>query len=250
MKRDRRAHRHYRRRGPPLRTYHIDLILYLKQLAWANELTNIGRGPNSRRCSVGLQRDTMKASCWRKLFPLLAVLALLAGQIVSAIACGYDGSPNAALKYPRAIEVATALRDRSNAQILDKELVSPTFINMLGYHRAVRRLRRLRDSLERAVLDQQLTAPSFSLLLVESGLWTRYVPDAEGVSIVVHALGPQPTDAMVFTGEAVFEAIMSERLSVDEAFRRGLIAIDGSSSASRELSALLRAALVITPDAL
>jgi hypothetical protein len=85
--------------------------------------------------------------------------------------------------------------------------------------------------------------PGFALLLVEAGLWTRYVLDAEGVSITAHASGPQPADALVFTGEAVIEAITGGRLSVDEAFRRGLIVIDGSPVASRDLSALLRAAL-------
>jgi hypothetical protein len=93
------------------------------------------------------------------------------------------------------------------------------------------------------VHDQKLGGPSFSLLLVEAGLWTRYVPDAEGVSIAVHASGPQPADALVFTGEAVIEAITGGRLSVNDAFRRGLIVIDGSPAVSRDLSTLLQAAL-------
>jgi hypothetical protein len=48
---------------------------------------------------------------------------------------------------------------------------------------------------------------------------------------------------MVFTGEAVIEAIMSGRLSVDDAFRRGLIAIDASPEANRDVLILLRAGL-------
>jgi hypothetical protein len=153
----------------------------------------------------------------------------------------YDGASTVSGKYPLAIEVATALRDRSNAQILDRQLVAPTFVNMLGYHRAVRRLQRLRDSLERALHEQRLTGPGFSLLLVESGLWTRYVPDGEGVTIAVHTAGPQPTDAVVLTGEAVIEAIASGRLAPEEAFRRGLIVVDGPGRAG--LTPLLRAAL-------
>jgi hypothetical protein len=167
----------------------------------------------------------------------------IAGQIGVAAACNYDGAAGAGAKYLRAIEVTAALRDRSNAQILDTRLVAPPFANMLGYHRAVRRVQRLRDSLERALHEERLTGPGFSLVLVESGLWTRYVPDAEGVSIAVHTAGPQPADALVFTGEAVIEAIASGRLAVDEAFRRGLIVVDGAADATREVSALLRAAL-------
>lgn len=182
-------------------------------------------------------------------FALLAA-ASIAGQIGVAAACNYDGAAVASAKYPRAIEVAAALRDRSNAQILDRQLVAPTFVNMLGYHRAVRRLQRLRDSLERAAHEQRLTGPGFSLLLVESGLWTRYVPDGEGVSIAVHAAGPQPTDAVVLTGEAAIEAIASGRLAPDEAFRRGLIVVDGAGAASRDVSVLLRAALARLADEL
>jgi hypothetical protein len=171
----------------------------------------------------------------------MVVAASIFIGIGPAAACMYDGASTASAKYPRAIEVATALRERSNAQILDRQLVAPTFVNMLGYHRAVRRLQRLRDSLERVAHDQRLTGPGFSLLLVESGLWTRYVPDGEGVSIVVHAAGPQPADVVVLTGEAVIEAIGSGRLAPEEAFRRGLIVVDGPGGAG--LTPLLRAAL-------
>jgi len=180
---------------------------------------------------------------------MVAAASIFIG-VGSAAACMYDGASTASAKYPRAVEVATALRDRSDAQILDRQLVAPTFVNMLGYHRAVRRLQRLRDSLERAVHDQRLTGPGFSLLLVESGLWTRYLPDGEGVSIAVHAAGPQSADALVFTGEAVIEAIVSGRLAPDEAFRRGLIVVDGTAAASRDVSVLLRAALLGLADEL
>ena len=180
-------------------------------------------------------------------FALLAA-ASIAGQIGVAAACNYDGASSVSAKYPRAIEVAAALRDRSNAPVLDTRLVAPTFANMLGFHRAVRRLQRLRESLERAMHDQQLTGPGFSLLLVEAGLWTRYVPDGEGVSIMVHTAGPRPEGVVVLTGEAVVEAIASGRLAPDEAFRRGLIVVDGTAAAGRDVSVLLRATLTMLAD--
>ena len=90
----------------------------------------------------------------RAITVLAAASVCIAGQIGVAAACNYDGAAGASAKHPRAIEVATALRDKSNAQILDARLVAPTFANMLGYHRAVRRLQRLRESLERAVHDR------------------------------------------------------------------------------------------------
>jgi hypothetical protein len=168
-----------------------------------------------------------------------------AGGIGRANACGYDGVSAAAIaaRYPRAAEVAAALRHPANAQLLDQKLVSPTFVNLMGYHRAIRRLQRLRDSLEHAVLDQHLPSPAFSLLLVEAGLWTRYAPDAAGVSIMPHTAGPQATDALVFTGEAVIEAIASGRLSAAEAFRRRLVVVDGAADAGNQVAAWLRPAL-------
>jgi hypothetical protein len=177
-------------------------------------------------------------------------MLMITSEIGPASACGYDGVSAAAIagRYPRALEVATALRNATNAQVLDRRLVAPAFVNLMGYYRAVRRLQRLRDSLERA--GQKPAASGFSLLLVESGLWTRYVRDAEGVSIAVHTPGPQPADALVFTGEAVIEATASGRLSADDAFRRGLIVIDGPPAASGGLSALLRSALAMLAEQL
>jgi hypothetical protein len=190
----------------------------------------------------------MKGVCRRKFVQFLIVPTLLAGPAGPAVACGYDGSPSSGLRHPRAIEVAAALRNASNAQILDRQLVAPAFVNMMGYHRAVRRLQRLRDSLEWAVQARKLAGPGFSLLLVEAGLWSRYVPDGEGVSIAIHTPGPQPSDALVFTGEAAIEAIASGRLSTDEAFRRGLIVIDGAPGANRDLAALLRGAFAVLAE--
>jgi hypothetical protein len=193
---------------------------------------------------MGAKRDT--GNSWA----VLTVAAMLvASGIGLASACGYDGVSAAviAARHPHALEVSAALRNAANAQLLDRRLVAPTFVNMMGYHRAVRRLQRLRDSLERAMHEQTLAGPGFSLLLVEAGLWTRYVPDAEGVSIAVHTAGPQPADALVFTGEAVIEAITGGRLSVDEAFRRGLIVID-DPAAGRDLRVLLRAAFALLGD--
>jgi hypothetical protein len=112
----------------------------------------------------------MKGVCRREFVQLLIVPTLLAGGIGPAVACGYDGAPVAGLRHPRAIEVAAALRNASNAQTLDRQLVAPTFVNMKGYHRAIRRLQRLRDSLERAVHERKLPGTGFSLLLVEAGL--------------------------------------------------------------------------------
>jgi hypothetical protein len=182
--------------------------------------------------------------------PAFAAL-LVASGLGSALACNYDGVSAVAIaaRYPRSVEVSAALRSATNAQVLDRQLVAPTFVNMMGYRRAVRRLQRLRDSLERVVMqDRSPSGAAFSLLLVEAGLWTRYLPDSEGVAITVHASGPQPTDVLVFTGEAAIEAIGSGRMSADEALRRGLIVIDGPAAAGRELWPQLRAALALLAE--
>ena len=183
----------------------------------------------------------MKKASRRGLSRLFA-LVLTAAQSGAALACGYDGASIGAIlaKFPLALTVANALRDPANVQLLDQQLVAPTFVNMVGYHRAVRRLQQLREGLESVVLEEAATAPPFSLMLVELGLWTRYAFDAEGVSIMIYTNGPRPNDLVVFTAEAVIEAIAAGRLSTDEAFRRRLIIIDGPENSRRQVAAILR----------
>jgi hypothetical protein len=161
-----------------------------------------------------------------------------------AVACSYDGIASAAAlaKFKKAAEVAATLRSPSAAPVIERPIAQP-LPSMVGFHRAVGRLQSLREALEQTVLDRQLQAPAIALLLVESGLWTRYVTDSEGVSIAVHVAGPQPSDVLVFTGEAVIEAIMAGRASGDEAFHRGLIVVEGPASGAREATELLRMAL-------
>jgi hypothetical protein len=175
---------------------------------------------------------------------------LVASGVGLASACGYDGVSAAAIaaRYPHALEVSAALRNATNAHLLDRQLAVPTFVNVMGYHRAVRWLQRLRDSLERAAPERTPAGPAFSLLLVEAGLWSRYLPDGEGVSIAVHTAGPQPADTVVFTGEAAIEAIGSGRLSADEALQRELIVIDGPAAAGRNVWPLLRGALALLAE--
>jgi hypothetical protein len=175
------------------------------------------------------------------------VLAILVAGIAGgsvAVACSYDGIASAAAlaKFRKATEVTAALRSPTAVLVVGPQAARP-LPNMVGFHRAVRRLQGLREALEQTVLERRLHAPAIALLLVESGLWTRYITDSEGVSIAVHVAGPQPSDVLVFTGEAVIEAIMSGRTSGDEAFRRGLIVVEGPASGAREATELLRTAL-------
>jgi hypothetical protein len=109
--------------------------------------------------------------------------------------------------------------------------------------RAAERLQRLRGSLQRAAQERGVTLPEFSLLLVEPGRWSRYAPGPDGVSVAIDTDPPPAGSAVFITGEAVIGAILAGRVSAKDAFRRGLIAVDGPAPVRAEAKALMIAAL-------
>ncbi len=108
---------------------------------------------------------------------------------------------------------------------------------MLALHRATQRLERLRQALQRGADDAP--PPAFSLLLVESGMWNSFAVEAGMVGLKVHADGPSPAGAAVITGDAVLAAIAAGRLAPRDAFRDGLIVVDGPQELARALAAAL-----------
>jgi hypothetical protein len=155
--------------------------------------------------------------------PLLAVLssALLAAASVPARACGYDGlMSDLTAQHPRSIDVALALRasvERGEIQTL--EALPPPF----GFLRANRLLQRFAPSIGGIGGVAGSTRP-VAVLLIESGLWTRYtISDAGQAMAWPHIPGPQPGDAVMVTGEAVLEALIAGTLAAERAVERGLL---------------------------
>jgi hypothetical protein len=107
----------------------------------------------------------------------------------------------------------------------------------MGMLRATKQLRGLGLRFTQGAVSAS-TAPSMAVLLVESGLWTRYTRTAEGITPQVHVAGPDPVDAVIVTSEAVITAVLAGRLTARQAFDRGLIVVDGPAKAAREAEAL------------
>jgi hypothetical protein len=141
----------------------------------------------------------------------------------------------------RSIDVA--LRAAVINGVLDSRRVAPVVKDTFAYHRAVQRLQHLRQSIERTMHRQMKAVPAFSLVLVEQALWTRFELCVHEVWMTVHSNGPEDNDPVVATAEVVLHAINAGQLSVEDAFRLGLIVVDAPADQRVELSALLNAAL-------
>jgi len=152
------------------------------------------------------------------------VLVLACG---AAEACGFHGALGDGFSalHPRSLQVAFAVQDAVETGIVDKPSVTPG-----SYARAALRLGAVQRRLSGS-------AAPISILLVDSGLWTRLDP------LAVHAEGPRPGDVVVLTGEPVLAAMLEGRLPVADAIDRGLVVIDGEAAPARSVGALLRTGL-------
>jgi hypothetical protein len=149
---------------------------------------------------------------------------LMSAAPPDARACGYHGilGDGFSAQYPGSINVAIALREAADEGLIDAQSLKQRSADLLAYHRAVRRLQHLRDAFVQSEAGHKLT---FSLLLVESGLWSRYASDGQDVSLAVHIDRPQDGEAVVMTGEAVLVAIEAGTLSWRDALQRKLLMV-------------------------
>jgi hypothetical protein len=169
----------------------------------------------------------------------LAVVATLVALPAAGVACGYHGRLGDGFSpmHPRSIGVAFAISDAADEKLLDRQIVAPKLADMLALHRATQRLERLRAALQR--VSAEAPVPPFALLLVESGMWSRYALDNDRVRLAAHTEPPPAGEAAVVTGDAVLAAISAGRLTPKAALDRGLIAVDGPLTLARILTAAL-----------
>jgi hypothetical protein len=165
-----------------------------------------------------------------------ATLACFVGQVSSSVACGYHGALGNGFtaQHPRSIEVAIAVRDAlDRGDITDIQRLPA----LTQYARVGRWLEDLRRRLAR-VSDLQEPTP-IALLLVESGLWTRYRIDAGGLAYAPHIAGPASDDAVVLTAEPVLKSLIERKISAEVAIGYGLLVVaDPSSTGQRARDAL------------
>jgi hypothetical protein len=175
---------------------------------------------------------------------LVTSIPFWVGDAVPAATCEYHGR-GAAFESPRAAEVVAAMRDPANIDVLQGRSAFAKRSGLVPFYRAVQKIQTLRETLEKAAHEQRPDSSSFSLLLVEGGLWSRYVLSDGWVKVEVDTEGPRVAETTVTTGEAVIAAIASGRLSPSEAYERNLIVVDGAPGAKGDVAAWLRDALAV-----
>lgn len=165
------------------------------------------------------------------------VLGFLIGWSWSqAAACGYHDDVSRARGllnwiYPDALRVAGAI----STAVAERRLPTPApargGAGLLGYHGAARALDQHAQQLRMS--SDEMQRPTFSLVLIEPMLWTRFVSEDGDVRAKVHVSGPQAGDLVVISGEDVIREIAHNRLSIGEAYRRGLMRLYGTEEQVR-----------------
>jgi len=175
-----------------------------------------------------------------------SVLCLAAAP--GALGCGYDadiGSQFGAL-HPDSVVVAVALRkaaDRGLIKIENLDAPGPKQALLLD---ATLRLHALKAALASPISSGEPPF-AFSIVLVESGLWSRIRVGDGGAQIEVHTDGARDGEATVLTGKPVLAKLLAETLSFERALTERLIVIDGSDAQREAVSRALSAALGAAP---
>jgi hypothetical protein len=180
------------------------------------------------------------------LHPTATLVAAALGLVTlpaSASACAYHGGFQGGISatHPSAVDVASAIEAAEQAGTLESRSLAAPLASLVGYHRTVKQIERLRDQLSSA--DRRRSAPlAFSLLLIESALWSRFMPELTGIALNIHTPGPERGEPVVLTAAPVIRAVLDGRLSASEALNRGLIRVEAAIDEKLVLFELLAAA--------
>jgi hypothetical protein len=175
------------------------------------------------------------------------VAALLVSSVLSgapiggAAACGFDsilGNSFSAM-HPKSIGVALAIRNAVEAGALDRSATDPIAPGSAGYWRAVKHLNAFQRLLA-AAPDHAEVRTAITVLLIDSGLWTRLTPKAGGFDMTVHVDSARPDDVVVVTNEAVLATVLERRLAPEAALGRGVLAIDGATDAASRVRQVIQ----------
>jgi hypothetical protein len=137
-----------------------------------------------------------------------------------ASACGYDGTvPDLVAAYPQSIDVAISVRDAFDHSELIALQPAP---NALALLRAQLLMRRFSTMVSEA---SHASTGSVAVLLVESGMWTRYTFSDNGPVALPHVAGPQDGEAVVITSEAAISALLEGKLGLQRAASLGVLVL-------------------------
>ncbi|MCA1407173.1 hypothetical protein I6F26_14920 [Ensifer sp. IC3342] len=174
---------------------------------------------------------------WQRL-QAVSRLSIATGLILvsppTVLACGYHDDVSMARGmmnwvYPDALHVLGAI----STAVAERRLppsVNNTAPDLFGsrYRRTAEALGRFGEALGESA--DRMPALSFSIVLLEPMLWTRYGAAGGKLRTQVHVAGPEASDLVLVSGEAVIGEIAARRLATGEAIERGLIRLYGSES--------------------
>jgi hypothetical protein len=167
------------------------------------------------------------------------VLCLAAASV--ALACGYHGDigEHFGVLHSDSLVVAVAMRKAADRGVIEIEsLDAPASKPALLYKQA-----QLSDAMLRLyALKAALASPTrekgpplgFSIVLVESGLWSRLRVGDGGAQIEVHTDAARDGEITVLTGKPVLARLLAGTLSLESALAEDLVVIDGSGAEQRE----------------
>lgn len=158
------------------------------------------------------------------------------------LACGYDDPQSVSRGflnwiYPDSLYVIGAISKEVAARRLPLSNFDRGGVDLFG-----NKFRLAKTSLEEfgamlgAASREPLQTP-VTLVLVEPMLWARYQPTPEGWRTAVHLSGAERGDLVVITGESVIAEIAARRLTLGQAYARGVVRIYGEAA---RIAAFLR----------
>jgi hypothetical protein len=153
---------------------------------------------------------------------LRIVTRLVGAAAVSAAApvaaCGFHGAlPDLVAAHPRSIDVALATRDAFEGRNLEP---LPALDVALGWQRVARIVHQARPVLGPLVIEAN---GSIAVLLIESGLWTRYTKLGTNILAQPHVHGPVEHEPVVVTSEATLGALIDGSLTAAQAMELGVL---------------------------
>ncbi len=220
---------------------------------------------------IPMKRATLAHACVQ-LYKAGACLLVTGGVFISAQpvqACGYEDPQSIAMgtlnfAYPDALHVGTAIwqaqvegvlprpirqaptatrtvvsssRDPSTVAALNEKL------QLMAEARAASRvIDEMRSRLAKAISAERRLP--FAVVFASRMFWSRFLGGASGLISQTHVAGPEPGDVVLVTEALVLEAILAQRITLDEAFARGILRIYGdkvAAQAARDWLASLQA---------
>ncbi len=149
----------------------------------------------------------------------LLLCALVLGASPTTRACGYDMAWDNPfqLSWPGSLDIAMAT---SAAISTDRLSPIPAIMGKEGFSRSYQWLNQLRASLKTTGIPGNV-----SILLVDSGLWSR-LRGKQTLLLQSHTQGPVEGDRVVLLSEAAIDALLAGRLSASAAVALGVMRID------------------------